>query len=408
MIHRLTLLLGLLLLLVGTPAYSLPPLQLYIELTPPGGTVNLPPGRYAGPAVINHPVILDGHGKVEVDGGGDGSVITIKADKTTVRGLHLTHSGGSHNTVDAGITIKANQAVVENNQLDDVLFGIHLSKSNDSIVRGNTISSLERDISLRGDGIRLWYSYDNLIENNHLTTVRDIVISNSSDNRIFGNTIEQSRIGMEFVFSHGNEVAHNTVTNNNTGIVVIYSNELEIHDNQISHISKTTGSGLSFKESAEVVISDNEIAHCAVGLLANSPLDPLNRMTASGNLFTYNVLGMYFYGEKGGHVLQDNRFENNFTDVLGSAASTVRHSQWDGNYWDQYQGFDQDGDGRGDQPYNVYLYSERIWNTRPMTQFYRGSPAMSLLDFAFRMAPFSSPDLVYSDPTPKIAKNTGK
>ena len=41
-------------------AFALPPLQLYIELTPEGGTVELPPGRYAGPAVIDRKIKLDG------------------------------------------------------------------------------------------------------------------------------------------------------------------------------------------------------------------------------------------------------------------------------------------------------------------------------------------------------------
>ena len=31
-----------------------------------------------------------------IDGGGKGSVLTIKADRVTLRGLHLRHSGDSH------------------------------------------------------------------------------------------------------------------------------------------------------------------------------------------------------------------------------------------------------------------------------------------------------------------------
>lgn len=330
-------------------------------------------------------------------------MITIRADGSIVRGLKITHSGTSHDSVDAGISIEANDCLVENNRLEDVLFGIQLKKADGNTVKGNIISSLDRDISIRGDGVRMWYSHENRILNNRLINVRDFALNNSTDNQIMGNQIEDSRVGMEFIYSHDNEVGDNTITRNITGIVLIYSNHLNIHGNKISHMRKLTGAGLSFKESAEVIVKENEIAHCAIGLQANSPLDPDNRMIADGNLFAYNVLGMYFYGEKGGHIIRNNRFENNFTDVLGSGGSmTVKDNQWEGNYWDNYQGFDYDHDGIGDKPHNVFLYSERIWASNKKLQFFRGSPVMEMLDISLRLAPFNEPKLQYSDPKPRM------
>ncbi|KAG1654018.1 putative ABC transporter binding protein NosD [Nymphon striatum] len=381
---------------------NLPPLQLYVEITPSGGVLKPPPGRYAGPVVIKRPITIDGGGKVVVDGGGTGSVLTVEADNSIIRGLHITNSGISHDNVDSGILIKANNTLVEDNNLDQVLFGIHLQKADNNTIQDNIISSLHRDISLRGDGIRMWYSNNNLIKKNTLFRVRDISVNNSANNRFLDNTIRESRIGMELVFSPSNEIANNTVTQNDTGIVVIYSKDVNVHHNLISHMRRLTGAGLSSKESAEVVIANNEIAHCATGLRANSPLDPENSMVAEDNLFTYNVLALYFYGEKGGHIIRNNHFENNFTDALGSASTTIRDNKWSGNYWDTYQGFDLDDDGIGDRPHDVYLYAERIWRDNPRSRYFRGSPAMEMLDFSYRLAPFSQPELQYSDPSPRI------
>jgi len=112
-------------------AYSLPPLQLYVELTPAGGTLKLPPGRYAGPAIIKRQITIDGGGKVVIDGGGSGSVITIKADKSIIHGLDITHSGGSHDSVDAGILIKAN------NTISDNITGIVVIYSNEMDIHHN-------------------------------------------------------------------------------------------------------------------------------------------------------------------------------------------------------------------------------------------------------------------------------
>ena len=152
-----------------------PPLQLYVELTPAGGTLRPEPGTYSGPVVIRKPITIEGEGEVTIDAGGEGTVLSILADGATVRGLHLTHSGTSHDSVDAGILVKADRVTVENNLIDESLFGIHLSNANDNVIRNNRISSLtDRDISIRGDAIRVWYSHGNLIENNEVSHARDL------------------------------------------------------------------------------------------------------------------------------------------------------------------------------------------------------------------------------------------
>ncbi|MCP3891749.1 MAG: hypothetical protein GY702_23200, partial [Desulfobulbaceae bacterium] len=48
---------------IAGSASSLPSLQELIEQTPEGREVQLIPGRYSGPVIINKPVILDGKGK---------------------------------------------------------------------------------------------------------------------------------------------------------------------------------------------------------------------------------------------------------------------------------------------------------------------------------------------------------
>ena len=114
---------------------------------------------------------------------------------------------------------------------------------------------------------------------------------------------------------------------------------------------------------------------------------------------------MFFYGEKGGHVIHWNRFDSNFLDVMGSSPATARGNDWRSNQWDTYQGFDLDRDGVGDQPHQWYLYADRIWMERSMARFFRGSPALSLIDFVERLMPFSRPKLVLSDPAPIVSRD---
>ena len=390
----------LLLLLLLQPALALPPLQLYVEITPEGGTLTPPPGEYSGPVIIRKRITLDGKGKVRVNGGGSGTVITVEADQAVVKGLDIFNSGESHDKVDAGILVKANDTVIQENNISGTLFGIHLNNAHGNQVIGNRISSRGDDVTLRGDGIRLWYSHENLIQANHIKNSRDIVISNSRENRIIGNQMRHSRISMELVFSPENEIRGNVFEDNYNGVTVIYSDDLVIADNRMLDMRKITGFGISVKESYQIKITDNEIAHCAIGLLATSPLEAENILTIENNLFTFNDVATYFYGERGGHKLHYNRFIDNFVDVMGSTTATSRLNHWENNYWDNYQGFDQNHDGIGDQPHRVFLYADRIWMDRSMARFYRGSPALSLIDFVERLVPSSEPDLMYTDPAP--------
>ena len=94
------------LLPLNLPAADYPPLQPLIDRTPAGETLIPAPGIYAGPVVIDKSIILDGQNKVTIDAGGTGTVILLKTDGATLRNLHLTNSGDSHNDIDAGVQVR--------------------------------------------------------------------------------------------------------------------------------------------------------------------------------------------------------------------------------------------------------------------------------------------------------------
>ena len=383
-------------------ALAAPPLQLFIELTPAGQTLRPVPGTYAGPVVITKPIVIDGMGEVIIDGGGSGTVLVIEADGVVVRNCHITGSGNSHNQVDAAVLVAADNVLIENNLIDNVLFGVHISQGNGNTVRGNTISSRPGDRTLRGEGVRLWYSTENRIEDNQIHGVRDLVFTNSPNNLVMGNTITDSRMGLELVFSPDNEIARNHFSGNDHGIVGIYSDSLNIHHNRIEHQDNLLGSAIAVKGSSQTRIENNEILDCAIGLTANSPVFPENILYLYDNYFAYNDVAMYFYGDRGGHIIHGNRFAGNFQQVAVTGPTSALENDWLGNYWQDYCGFDQDGDGTGDTPYEVYLFAERIWMDRPMAKLFRGSPVLEMIDLAERLAPFSDPKMILQDPKPRV------
>ena len=381
---------------------ALPPLQLYVELTPAGGTLRPEPGHYSGPVRLTRPITIDGQGKVTVDAEGSGSVITVEAKNSTIRGLHLTNSGDSFDQSNAGITLKADNTIIENNTIDNTLFGINILGSNDNIIRNNHISSKKTSLSLRGDGIRMWNSHDNLIENNHFNKIRDIYVTNSIANRFIGNHISNSRIGFELVFSHENELIENVIISNATGMMIIYSNDVLLEKNHISHLRSFSGSAMAFKENYGVKVRENNIFHCSIGLSTNAPLDPENFLLIENNIFSYNNIALYFYGERGGHKIQGNHFKANLLDVQASAPRASLYNHWQGNLWDNYEGFDRNKDNFGDTPYEMYVWSSRLWVDIPMSQFFRASPLFEAMDFVERLSSFSNPVLMLRDEKPRF------
>lgn len=391
-------------LLLAFEVFADQPLQAWLDTALPGSVLRLPAGTYRGPGVIDKPLTVEGGGKVVIDGGGKGTVLTIKANHVTVRGLILRGSGGSHDSIDGGIMAEGNQLLIENNVVEDVLFGISLHKTNDSIVRGNRIRSRPVDSADRGDGLRLWYSTGNRIENNDIAQIRDVTVSNAPRNRYTGNTIRDSRRAFNFLFAHRSLVEGNLLEKNSTGIVALNSDGLIIRNNRILHAMDASGAGVALKETSAALVQDNEIVHCAHGIMADSPMNPINRIVFINNTIAHNVTGVYFYGAKGGHIAINNTFKSNLWPVTIIGDGDPMNDIWWGNSWDTYEGFDLDGDGFGDRPHELHVWADRIWLETPKAAFFRNSPVLELLDFLERLAPFSTPSLVLRDTAPRMRK----
>lgn len=382
------------------PAWAAPSFQTLIDATPTGGTLRPAPGVYGGPATVDRPMTVDGGGKVTIDAGNRGTVLTLRADGATVRGLRLINSGDSHDSIDAGVMVEGDANLVADNELDEVFFGIHVKAGNRNRVLRNGVVGKARPQGMRGDGVRLWNSRHNEIRANRFTRIRDLTFANSPDNRVIGNSVNDGRYAMQIVFSPGLLVQDNRLDNTATGIVILYSPNVVVRGNVIRHALEGGGAGITFKESDDGIVEGNEILHCAVGLKVDAPPQPIGTLMVRGNRFAYNITGMYFYGERGGHRILGNRFENNLTQIGISAPGAGSDNVWLGNYWSDYQGFDHDGDGIGDTPHELWLYADRIWMELPKAKFFANSPAFELLDFLERLAPFSSPSLILRDKRP--------
>ena len=385
--------------------HGLKPFQVLVDAAAPGATLRPAPGTYAGPVTIDKPLTIEGDG-VTIDAGDRGTVMLVPAEGVTLRGLHLTGSGDSHDTDDSCLDVRGSRNVFENLVIDNCLFGIDLKQSNRNVLRGNRITSKPRDLGVRGDGLRIWYSNDNLIEGNQVTDSRDMVAWYSNRNTFRGNVGRRSRYSIHFMFADGNVVEGNRFYDNSVGVYFMYTNGGVARNNVVSHATGAAGMAFGFKESSNVLIENNEIIYCAIGVGSDlSPFEPNAAIEFRNNRFAYNGMAMSFNSETGGNRIVGNVFEGNLTQVgYGAHSEAAAKNFWQGNYWDDYQGFDRDGDGIGDRPHELLSYADQIWMEMPVARFFRNSPVMELLDFLERLAPFSTPAKVLQDDKPRFSR----
>lgn len=385
--------------------HGLKPFQALVDAAKPGDVLRPAAGSYAGPVVLTKPLTIEGDGAVTIDSGDRGTVFSIQADGVVLRGLHLTGSGDSHDTDDSCLDVRGHHNVLEDLVIDNCLFGIDLKQSDDNVLRKNKVRSKPVELGVRGDGLRLWYSHRNLVEGNEISDSRDMVAWYSNDNIYRRNVGTRSRYSIHFMFARDNIVEYNRFYDNAVGVYFMYTEGGVLRHNLISHATGATGMAIGFKEASNTVIEGNEVIYCAIGIGSDlSPFQPDSKIWVKNNRFAFNGIAVQFTSELGGNVLTDNLFEGNLTNVVQAGRGKAGLNDWVGNYWDDYKGFDRDGNGTGDTPYELYAYADQIWIELPMARFFKTAPVMELLDFLERLAPFSSPELTLKDAAPKFVK----
>ena len=222
--------------------------------------------------------------------------------------------------------------------------------------------------------------YNNSITNNFITNGRILLDSewgsflniNISGNTIdygyiysegtfYKNTINKNKLtnswcGISLRNAHYNNITDNIITNiNGAGIIL---QEFGTHNNiSNNNISNNDGNGIYLALSEDNVISNNIIKNNKNGIY----LEFWN----TENIITENILmendnyGIYYNWSDLYLDNNDTIYRNSFIDnVLGNAYDMSNNSWYnitvgDGNYWDDYMGIDDDGDGIGDIPYNI-------------------------------------------------------
>lgn len=356
----------------------------------PGDRIVVRAGTYREPTlVVRTPgVVLDGDGWPVLDGEGKRAVLIVQADDVVIRGLVVKNTGVSHIEDRAGIRVReARRCIVEGNRVTNTLFGIYLERTADCVVRANELNARGSHEMISGNGIHVWQSAGVVVERNRVIGHRDgIYFEFSPLADVHDNVSERSeRYGMHFMYSDSGRYERNRFVDNAAGIAVMYSRGVAFRGNHFEGSLGPAAYGLLVKDISGGAITGNRFVRNSTGVF----LEGSSRLDVRDNDFERNGWAARVLANATDNHFTGNRFTGNAFDVTTNSRSAT--STFDGNWWDEYDGYDLDRDGFGDVPFHPVRLFALVVERHPETLSLLRSPFVALLDATERVLPVLTP-----------------
>ena len=365
-------------------------LQAAINMADAGDTVIVMSGTYAeNNIVINKPLVLLGKDYPVLDGHHTFEIISIKANNVVVEGFKIAHSGVSSLNDIAGIKIyEAKNIVIRNNVLDDTFFGIYLQKSVNCLIENNKLTAYGATDQQSGNGIHCWQSDSLRIIGNTITGHRDGIYFEFVTNSLIWKNISKlnSRYGLHFMFSHNDDYIGNVFKNNNAGVSVMFTHGVKMFNNIFEDNWGDGSYGIFLKEITDSYISGNKFLRNTTGIF----MEGASRVIVTKNEFSKNGWAVKIQSSCLDDTLNYNNFLGNTFDIATNGSLVL--SNFNCNYWDKYEGYDLNRDGKGDVPYHPVSMFSMIVTENPTAMILFRSVIATLFDKVEKIIPGLTPE----------------
>ncbi len=306
----------------GTQAQPYATIQHAIDMTVPGGTVNVEGGQYNGPVIIDRPLTLYGvqHGVDARTRGGDESIISSSNPNGSVQIGPVTGTVTIDGFTIGGSPVKA----------------IHVNGVTDNVVVKNNIIE-----AASTDGINLWRAEKGDVEYNWVKGALTSGITGGDDNgttsttdgvltqaTISHNKVENARYGITGYLGDSliseNDVVGTAFSQDlgSAGIGGQFYNT-PITGNNVSEYS--AGAGIAFDnsqpsvtvrpDSHDIAVTNNVVSDNAYGIYINQPLDGENISVSGGNNIFGNANAAVAFNTSGSGILNA---KNNYWGTVSS------------------------------------------------------------------------------------------
>jgi nitrous oxidase accessory protein len=374
-------------------------------LSDPGGPplVRLDARTYRGDWTIGRPVRLRGRPGTVLEGSGTGTVVTIAADGVAIEDVVVRGSGGKHTTEDAAVRATGRDVHVRRVLVDGTLFGIRYAQCAACSVEDSHVVGRDDVVGMRGDGIKVWESDDVVVRDTLVERSRDVVVWYSRRATVEGLAVTGSRYGTHFMYAHDGVVRRSRFEGDVVGVFVMYSGRIRVERSVLAGARGAAGMGIGFKESDDVVLDGDWIVANTAGLYFDrTPRSPEHPVLVQGDVLALNRVAMRLHSSEQGVVVRDCDFRENLQAAQVEGGGDALGMDVRGNHWTEYEGYDLDGDGRGDVPFQIKKLASDVKDAHPDLRLLDGSVAMGLVDAVAEATPMFASRLVLVDPSPRM------
>ena len=284
-----------------------PTISAAVAAAPPNTTVVVPPGTYAERVTVEKPLTLRGDGAT-IDGGGEGTVIEVRADDVAVTGLTIRGVGNATRAANASASGDWDAPIQQGYGEGDA--GVAAVNVSGTYVRNVSIHTPANGVLLRGtpgavvDGLRVDGSEEWLDGFMGVMAMHESVVVQNS-------RVEGGRDGVYLHRAHGTVVRNNTFLDHRFGVHLMYTSETLIADNVARG---QVGSGVVIMtRPTENAVVGNDVRHANGGIFAGG-----SRSYVARNVVVDTDRGLVTYATQ-------STFEHNvlYGNEVGFAASTV-------------------------------------------------------------------------------------